>query len=785
MDYRHIRVTRLIVALAIVVIFIVTAWSYWRRVSRLEAGKQNVPDILPRNVENATVGFNYSKIESGQTIYSIKAWRNLGLKGNKNILEDVEVIIYGHGGDRYDRIHSERADYDQDAGSIMFQGDVTLFLSSKKQEAMANASAGGPAGNATANKTSVKTTRVTYSQRDNRVDTDQRVQFVFNDVSGSAVGMHYDAAHDLLRLPQDVQIQLDRGGGEAPVQVTSTALDFVKSTRQISLDGPVEIRRGEDVLDAQKVDIFLDPKNQVESAVATGNPVVHSTTPTSKLNLAADTLTAHMRDGGKDLDTLVAEGHVRAQNISDSSAADFTAERMTATFQGAKNELQQIVGENNVVIKVSPSQNATASAQPAVAGNDSMLSLTKSNDVKIISTSRVQVALRPGGKEFERMECPGPSKLELIPPQATQDRRTVKGDRFDGTFTGSRNVLEKFNATGHVTVDLEPQAPQPASTHRKTQSDLLTAQFDPETGLLSRLDQSGNFHFYETPLKPPVSGNPILHQATAASAHYSAANKTTLLEGRPQVWDASSRTTARSITMDEQADKTEAEGNVLTVYQDKKASVSPFTSSNSPVFISSDHLVGHPHAKTAVYNGNARMWQDDDVLSADEIQLDQTAKTLVAVRHVMTTLLVQQQENKGKKDFVSISADSMKYEDELNRARYQKDVIMKGEMGILRAPLLDVFLVEKPQPHENRVREALAQGGVVIDQPQRHARSEVAHFYANENKVVLTGGHPTIVDADKGASTGRELTFFTSDDRILIDGDNQARATTQHKVVRQ
>jgi lipopolysaccharide export system protein LptA len=157
---------------------------------------------------------------------------------------------------------------------------------------------------------------------------------------------------------------------------------------------------------------------------------------------------------------------------------------------------------------------------------------------------------------------------------------------------------------------------------------------------------------------------------------------------------------------------------------------------------------------------------------------------MVATRHVMSTFLTEEG-GKGKRDFVSVTADALQYEDSKQRAHYQDHVVMKGEMGILRAPVLDIFFIEKPKPHEGRVDRAIAQGGVLIEQPQRRANSERAEFFPRENRVLLSGNRPTIVDAVKGASTGRELTFFTRDDRILIDGDNQALATTQHKVARQ
>jgi LPS export ABC transporter protein LptC len=785
-QYRHIRITRVMVVVALVLIVAVTTWSYWRRASRFKSLKQTIPDILPQNVENSTVGFNYSRIESGRTIYSIKAWRNLGLKGNKNVLEDVEVLVYGREGDRYDRIHSARAVYDQDSGGIEFEGDVTILLSSKNQEATSSRLAETDPRKAYLNKTLVKTSKVFYSQRENRVETAAPVQFTFNDISGSATGMRYDAAHDSLSLPRDVQVRMDRGEKNPPVEITSSSLNFEKTAHQIGFGGAVHLNRGDDSLDSGELVVHLGADNRADRAEARGNPSVKSRSVNAQSDLTANTITASLGGGTKSLETIVAEGNVHAESRSLTSTTEMTAQKFTTRFTGSRNEPRQLIAEKDVVLKIVPAAGREAKSPAASPGSSPTISLSNSTETEILRSAHVEITLQPGGREFERLMTPVSSVLELIPSLPTLDRKVVIGDRFDATFSGQRNTLESFQASGHVTVDLEPQSPQPSSTHRKTQSDMLVARFDPASGLLTGIDQTGNFRFLETglPTQPPAKNAAVLRQAVAAKAHYTASDRVTVLQGNPQVWDSTAKTTARSMTMDEQSNKLTGEGNVLTIYQDRKSTTAPFSDSKSPVFISANRLVAHSREHTAVYSGGARMWQDDDVVKADEIHLDQATKTMIASRHVMSTFLTEES-GKGKKDFVSVTADSLKYEDSSQRAHYENNVVMKGDMGTLRAPTLDIFLIQKPQPHESRVDRAIAQGGVLIEQPQRKANSERAEFFPRENRVLLSGNHPTIVDAVKGASTGRELTFFTRDDRILIDGDSQALATTQHKVARQ
>ena len=50
-----------------------------------------------------------------------------------------------------------------------------------------------------------------------------------------------------------------------------------------------------------------------------------------------------------------------------------------------------------------------------------------------------------------------------------------------------------------------------------------------------------------------------------------------------------------------------------------------------------------------------------------------------------------------------------------------------------------------------------------------------------EEKLLLTGGQPQMVDSLKGTTKGRELTYFSNDDRLLVNG---AEAQRSESVIR-
>jgi len=77
---------------------------------------------------------------------------------------------------------------------------------------------------------------------------------------------------------------------------------------------------------------------------------------------------------------------------------------------------------------------------------------------------------------------------------------------------------------------------------------------------------------------------------------------------------------------------------------------------------------------------------------------------------------------------------------------------------------------------------AVASGGVTVRQGDRRGVAEQAEYIAAEGKFVLSGGHPTLYDAFRGTTTGRQLTFFFADDTIVVDSEEGSRTLTRHRV---
>ena len=66
----------------------------------------------------------------------------------------------------------------------------------------------------------------------------------------------------------------------------------------------------------------------------------------------------------------------------------------------------------------------------------------------------------------------------------------------------------------------------------------------------------------------------------------------------------------------------------------------------------------------------------------------------------------------------------------------------------------------------------------------RRAEGQKLVYTVAENKFVLSGGPPSIFDAEQGKITGVSLTFFRRDDRVLVEGEANNPVVTQTRVAR-
>ncbi len=73
---------------------------------------------------------------------------------------------------------------------------------------------------------------------------------------------------------------------------------------------------------------------------------------------------------------------------------------------------------------------------------------------------------------------------------------------------------------------------------------------------------------------------------------------------------------------------------------------------------------------------------------------------------------------------------------------------------------------------------------VLVQQQERRAEGEKLVYTAASGSYVMTGGSPMLSDPVNGTVRGDSLTFYSHDDRVVVEGNGSSRAVTHTHVSR-
>jgi lipopolysaccharide export system protein LptA len=264
------------------------------------------------------------------------------------------------------------------------------------------------------------------------------------------------------------------------------------------------------------------------------------------------------------------------------------------------------------------------------------------------------------------------------------------------------------------------------------------------------------------------------------------------------------------VRMNRQSGEGFADDDVKTTYSELKPQPNgALLASSEPIHITAQHMVGYREPGLAHYTGNVRLWQTANVIRAPKIDFDNEKRAMSAEsdRSQLVTSLFVQQSADGKLTPVDVTADKMTYVDEERRARYSGNVLAKSPTGTVTAEQIDVYL-KQADPDSNR-RQTPAQkpaqqrgpslpgsdapskidhmnaiGRVVVTEPNRRAVGDKLVYTADDGKYFLTGKSPSIFDAEHGTVWGDSLTFYSHDDRVLVESKRSSPTITRARTAK-
>ena len=136
--------------------------------------------------------------------------------------------------------------------------------------------------------------------------------------------------------------------------------------------------------------------------------------------------------------------------------------------------------------------------------------------------------------------------------------------------------------------------------------------------------------------------------------------------------------------------------------------------------------------------------------------------------------------------FTIVQAPELEYNDRERIAHYKGGVELARPNMHVKAREITAFL--RSGDNDSSLDHAFAEGKVEILQTApartRNGASEHAEYYVDDDKVILQGGQPQFIDSLRGTTRGEKLTWFSKDDRLLVNGveDQPAKSVIHRKI---
>lgn len=755
---------------------LIVAGMYLRNLWLAKQAARKAPPAVPPSVEQRSNEFSYSKVEGQRTIYTIRASRTTEFKeGSRNLLEDVDIVVYGKKGDRNDTLRTRACDFISDTGNVSCGGEVQIRLQANSASGQANA-------------IQVTTSGVLFNRDSGEARTDKPVTFRWPAGQGRAIGVVYDSNNGTLNLMHDVDLNIfpsspapNQAAAASPekpeknVHLTGNALAFHRESRTVQLQGDVHAQQAAYDFASENLLLILDAAFHAHRLVASGHPQLHESGPSGPITLAANEMVSVWRPDGS-IESIDATGNVHGTRSTPAGEDQVEAGQLHLDLATSENLLRLLTATDGVTLT---STSPVSSVGTRRVESDA-LEVHFSNNPRTRQTQIESVnTLAPARVDWRNVSLVNGKQV----PQTTR----MSGKQMNLKF-GAQNQLQQLVSSGDVVVTRKlGDAPEQTTASRE-----LTAKFS-NAGEWSTIDQSGDVHFRDA-------------QGTGQGdrAHADHATGDVTLDGSVVFADATTRTTARSATFSQGSNTLRANGNVLSTDLGAAAgSVSNFA--QEPAHVSADHLVADTLHGHAVYSGGARLWQGQSVIQADTIVLDRASHTLVArgsVRGVFpeaawspapgqTSLQTHsrtpsQNSNRAGKPGTELGhvwGGLLTYWDLESRARIEQNARVDSEQGTIQADQIDLYFSGTDAASANKqLSRAVATGDVAVRQEDRRGTSNRAEYTASEGKFVLSEGNPTLYSSTGDTTTGRQLTFYFADDRIVVDSADGSKTVTLHRV---
>ena len=758
-----------------VVLFLVVVTILWSFLSRRrQAALIPQGSLLPPEISRRIVEFEYTERKGGKPVFHVQAELSSESGSGIHTLEGVELSRYDEAGELADKVSAREAVYKIADKKIEFSGDVRIELSDQ--------------------------TRI-FSQR-TRADLEQEVIFIdesFHFDQGRATGKGRSLIYRIPRQEVEVvgRFQLVIPNGPDRIEAQARGAKYCVSSARIELEGEAEISDSQGRLSGERMEILLTEEKQIRKVVALGEARFQSHTQQTfsgdRIHIALDSDSQLIR-----YFEVVGAPKASYEESTPRGVHHLEAERIRGKVGARDVGLKQISARRDVTFHSSALQIRSASANHLTAwflqDGRGLKRLELKENVSLVRNLETPHAV---GSEklrshFLRLEFSGQQSLERVMAQGNVDielnsqqgyRHLFARESVQVNYRGGvvENIISKENCVLESLDHSERQqlrAPLIRARYREgvlehvfagegvvlelaakgstrqARSQRLNAVY--KEGRLFEAVQSGQFHFWEKSNSDQLRRMDL----KAERAVFSARQGKVTITGKkaPMLESADTKTFARYFVVDRETARISAFEEVRSTLRQGS------TLWQEGTVVTAARMEADSDTGWIEYSGNPRILREGSVIAGKRVRFSSRLQQLVVEEKVESVLTQEGEE--GPKEYW-IEADRLVSLREKGVARYEGNVRVKTDDLQVRAPFLDVLFSSQGS---TAPREIIAQGEVHMTHRDRKAQGNRAVYYPLKEKVVLTGNPACVFEAAEGNSSGRKLTFYIRENKILVEG---------------
>jgi lipopolysaccharide export system protein LptA len=790
----------------------------------------DLPKRLGADIQVQSDGFDYTQTSKGKTIFKIHAARAVELKGgDKALLHDVRIELYGEDGSRTDTIAGAEFSYDKDAGQAEAVGPVEITLMrpgvrpaiaaevpGAGKDAGKAVPAGKPAdgivgkvpalvGQMADGQIHVKTSGLRFDQKTGRATTAERLDFAVSQASGSAIGADYDSGSGQLVLDHAVAMRVMRPNGvvtvhaahaefaredqscrmrQAEAEYSGGSADFAEAVVHFRADGSVEQLDGSggvelktatgSQMDAPTGHLEFDGQNQPTHGVMEGGTRLSSSQAGRVSTGAAPRLVVEFAKGGE-----VKSAHLE-------KGVSFTSRQTVETAHGERT-----------VRRTWQSQVADIAFVAVKAGKvaGAAVGRGKVEPSRIEGFGGVQLTDEGSGSGGGAARMSADHMVASLGPEMELTRLDGNGHASFAQRTSSG--ADESSASEELTVHFAPVMAKGGAS-QKGQSRAGQVQ----AAQIESVLQTGNVVLVETP--GSAGGNPL--RATSARLDYDGVSEIANLTGgdtAPRVRSGGLDLTATRIDVNRVSGDAWAHGAVKASWSgsvDGKTGGMPGAGllggggDGGPAHVVAADAELHQATGEATFRGDARLWREGNSVAAPVIVLNRSRETLHAESNgtAVRTVLVSAGSKTRGANVLRVRSGQLDYSDGERLARFAgaaggqvvaEESLATGTVTVASERVEVLLLpagVHGAGGSASGVDRMTAVEHVTVNFPGRKGFGEKLVYTGDDGSFRLTGSSaapPRIVDQARGTVTGSTLVFHSGDQSVEVEGDGGKTVT--------